>query len=118
MIGISAKSSLLSHPRVVPMKTTLVVMTLNEIDGMRLIMPRINRRWCDQILVVDGMSTDGTIEWAREHGYEVYVQRTKGIRNGYLEAWELVRGDVVITFSPDGNCLPEAIPRLIAKIAE
>jgi len=100
------------------MKTTLIVMTLNEIDGMRLIMPQVDRSWCDQILVVDGRSTDGTIEWARENGFEIYVQRTKGIRNGYLEAWELVRGDVVITFSPDGNCLPEAIPRLIAKIAE
>lgn len=100
------------------MKTTLIVMTLNEIDGMRSIMPQVDRSWCDQILVVDGRSTDGTIEWAREHGFEVYVQRTKGIRNGYLEAWELVRGDVVITFSPDGNCLAEAIPRLIAKIAE
>ena len=93
-------------------------MTLNEIDGMRAIMPRVDRNWCDQILVVDGGSTDGTIEWAREHGYEVYVQKHKGIRNGYLEAWPLVRGDVVITFSPDGNCVVEAIPRLIAKMRE
>ena len=69
-------------------------------------------------LVVDGGSTDGTIEWARENGYEVYVQKQKGIRNGYLEAWHLVRGDVVITFSPDGNCVAEAIPRLIAKMRE
>ena len=73
------------------MKTTLIVMTLNEIDGMKAIMPQVDRAWCDQILVVDGGSTDGTIEWARENGYEVYVQKQKGIRNGYLEAWHLVR---------------------------
>ena len=100
------------------MKTTLIVMTLNEIDGMKVIMPQVNRAWCDQILVIDGGSTDGTIEWARENGYEVYVQKQKGIRNGYLEAWHLVRGEVVITFSPDGNCVAEAIPRLIAKMRE
>ncbi len=100
------------------MQTTLIVMTLNEIDGMKAIMPQVNRSWCDQILVVDGGSTDGTVEWARENGYEVYVQQQKGIRNGYLEAWHLVRGDAVITFSPDGNCVPEVIPDLIAKMNE
>jgi glycosyltransferase involved in cell wall biosynthesis len=99
-------------------KTTLIVMTLNEIDGMKVIMPQIDRSWCEQILVVDGGSTDGTIEWARSNGYEVHVQREKGIRNGYLEAWHLVRGDVVITFSPDGNCVAAVIPQLIAKMSE
>lgn len=100
------------------MKTTLIVMALNEIEGMKAIMPQIKKDWCDQILVVDGGSTDGTVEWARANGYEVYVQKKKGIRNGYLEAWPLVRGDVVITFSPDGNCVAEAIPPLIAKMRE
>ena len=93
-------------------------MTLNEIEGMKFIMPQIDRSWVDQILVVDGGSTDGTIEWAQANGYEVYVQKKKGIRNGYLEAWHLVRGDVVITFSPDGNCVAEAIPPLLAKMNE
>lgn len=93
-------------------------MTLNEIVGMKAIMPQVNQAWCDQILVIDGGSTDGTIEWAREQGYEVYVQRERGIRSGYLEAWHLVQGDVVVTFSPDGNCIPEAIPQLIAKMKE
>jgi glycosyltransferase involved in cell wall biosynthesis len=100
------------------MKTTLIVMALNEIDGMKIIMPQIDRNWCDQILVIDGGSTDGTAEWARANGYEVYVQKERGIRNGYLEAWPLVRGDVVITFSPDGNCVADAIPPLLAKMRE
>lgn len=100
------------------MKTTLLVMTLNEIEGMKAIMPQIDRSWVDQIIVVDGGSTDGTVEWAREHGYEVYVQKKRGFRHAYHEVWPLVRGDVVITFSPDGNSVPELIPQLIAKMKE
>jgi len=100
------------------MKSTLLVMTLNEIDGMKVIMPRVNREWIDQIIVVDGGSTDGTIEWARDHGCEVYVQRQPGTRNAYLEAWPQIRGDTVIYFSPDGNSIPEVIPRLLDKMEE
>lgn len=93
-------------------------MTLNEINGMKAIMPQIDRSWVDQIIVVDGGSKDGTIEWAQENGYEVYVQKQKGFRHAYTEVWPLVQGDVVITFSPDGNSVPELIPDLIAKMKE
>lgn len=93
-------------------------MTLNEIEGMKVIMPSVRKEWVDQILVVDGGSTDGTIEWAKTQGYEVYVQKERGLRSAYREAWPLIRGEVVIYFSPDGNSLPEVIPKLLAKMEE
>ena len=40
----------------------LLVFTLNEIDGMKQIMPRIQREWVDEIFIVDGGSTDGTVD--------------------------------------------------------
>ena len=100
------------------MKTTLVIPTRNEIDGMREIMPKIKKEWVDQILIVDGNSTDGTIEYAKEHGYEIMVQKTKGIGNGYREALPSIKGDVIITFSPDGNSVPEKIPEVVEKMKE
>lgn len=100
------------------MKTTLLVMTLNEINGMKAIMPRVKREWCDQIIIVDGGSIDGTIEWAKEQGYFVYVQKQKGFRHAYTEVLPYIEGDVVITFSPDGNSIPELIPELINKMKE
>jgi glycosyltransferase involved in cell wall biosynthesis len=100
------------------MKTTLLVMTLNEIEGMKAIMPQIQKEWCDQIIVVDGGSTDGTIEWAREQGYHVYIQKQRGFRHAYNEILPYVEGDVIITFSPDGNSIPELIPQLISKMKE
>lgn len=100
------------------MKTSLLVMTLNEIDGMKTIMPQVQRDWVDQIIIVDGGSTDGTIEWARDNGYEVYVQQQPGFRHAYTEVMPQVIGDVLITFSPDGNSIPEVIPELISKMHE
>ena len=97
---------------------TLLIPVLNEIEGMRIIMPQVKREWVDQILVLDGGSEDGTAEYAREQGYEVYVQREKGLRQGYNEVVPLIRGDIVITFSPDGNCLPELLPSLRKKMEE
>lgn len=100
------------------MKTTLIVMTLNEVNGMRAIMPQIHPDWCDQIIILDGGSTDGTIEYAREQGYFVYEQKQRGIRFAYLEVLPYIEGDVVITFSPDGNSIAELLPDLIAKMKE
>lgn len=96
-----------------PFTTTLLIPTLNEIEGMRVIMPQVDESWIDQILILDGQSTDGTVEYARERGYDVHIQREMGIRVGYMEILDQIAGDVVLTFSPDGNSPPEAIPRLL-----
>lgn len=98
------------------MKVSLIVPTWNEIDGMRAIMPRINKDWVDEIVVVDGGSTDGTIEYAKENGYTVHVQKNPGMRQAYLEVLPVARGDTWITFSPDGNSVPEIIPTLVEEI--
>ncbi|MDP1681584.1 MAG: glycosyltransferase family 2 protein [Burkholderiales bacterium] len=100
------------------MKITLLVLTWDEVEGMKAIMPRVKKEWCDQIIIVDGGSTDGTIEWARENGYFVYVQKKPGFRHAYHEVMPYIEGDVVITFSPDGNSIPELIPDLIEKMKE
>ncbi|OPX21884.1 MAG: histidinol phosphate phosphatase [Planctomycetales bacterium 4484_123] len=105
-------------PRRRPFKTTLLIPVLNEIEGMRAIMPRIRREWVDQVVVLDGGSTDGSAEYARELGHVVHVQRRPGIRTGYLEALPLVLGEVIVTFSPEGNSIPELIPRLLDKMEE
>jgi glycosyltransferase involved in cell wall biosynthesis len=99
-------------------KVTLLVLTLNEIEGIRTIMPRVKRDWCDQIIILDGGSKDGTIEYAKEKGYFVYVQKRPGFRHAYSEVLPYIKGDVVVTFSPDGNSIPELIPSLIEKMKE
>jgi glycosyltransferase involved in cell wall biosynthesis len=79
-------------------------------------MPRIDRDWVDPILFVDGNSVDGTIEWIHRHDYELVLQTRTGIRGAYQDALPFIRGDLVITFSPDGNSVPELIPELLEKL--
>src|SRR5580658_683706 len=100
------------------MSVTLLVPTLNEIDGMKLIMPQVQPGWCDQIIVLDGGSTDGTIECAKGFGYEVVIQEQPGLINAYRQVYPLIRGDVLVTFSPDGNSVPQLIPALTDKMKE
>lgn len=99
-----------------PGSVTLLVLTLNEAEGMKAIMPRIDRGWVEQIIVVDGGSTDGTVDWARENGFDVLEQQRKGIRFAYFEVFPRIRGEYIITFSPDGNCPPEAIPQIASEL--
>ena len=45
------------------LKTTLFIPVLNELEGSKIIMPRIKKEWFDEIIVVDGGSNDGTVEY-------------------------------------------------------
>jgi glycosyltransferase involved in cell wall biosynthesis len=100
------------------MKVTLLIPTLNEEVGMKTVMPKVKREWVDQILVVDGKSKDKTVEVARQMGYDVVIQETPGIRGAYMDALPHIKGDVILTFSPDGNSIPELIPACINKLKE
>ena len=100
------------------MKVSIAVFALNEIDGMKVIMPRIKREWYDQLIVVDGKSNDGTIEYAKKHGYDIFIQKEKGSAAAFKEIMKKVTGDIVIILSPDGNSIPEMIPPLIEKMKE
>ena len=54
----------------------------------------------------------------REQGYDVVIQQKKGMRNAYMESWPHIKGDIVLTFSPDVNSIPELIPDCINKLKE
>ncbi len=97
------------------MKVAIIAQTLNEIVGLQKIMPQIKKEWYDQIIILDGNSTDGSLEWCEQNGYTVFRQKKRGGWDAYKELYQsgLIEGDIVITLSPDGNCLPEAIPQLI-----
>jgi glycosyltransferase involved in cell wall biosynthesis len=97
-------------------KTTLIACTLNEIEAVQVVLPQIDKRWVDEIIIADGGSTDGTVEYCRQHGYFVMQQKGRGYGGGIQEAVQIAKGDIIIEFPPDGNSLPAKIPEVIAEI--
>ena len=102
------------------MSTIVFVLTLDEIEGVSVIMPQVKKEWAEQIIFVDGGSTDGTVEKAKELGFEVIHQqnKNKGEGNACRIGTDATQSDYVMFFSPDGNDLPEDIPKLIEKTKE
>jgi glycosyltransferase involved in cell wall biosynthesis len=100
------------------MKTTLIACTLNEIEAVQVVLPQINKSWVEEIIIVDGGSTDGTIEYCRENGYFVLEQPGSGYGMGIREAVKIAQGDIIIEFPPDGNSLAEKIPELVESMQQ
>ena len=99
-------------------KVSLVVLTRNEKEGLEKIMPRVKKEWVDEIIVVDGNSTDGTVELAEKMGLKVVQQAKMGRGNAFRLGLENANGNTLVYYSPDGNEVPEDIPKLIGKINE
>lgn len=100
------------------MKVTLALLTLNEIEGVKAIVPRIPKSALFEIFCVDGGSNDGTTEWLTENGIRVVRQKNRSRADAVRVALDESKGDAIIYFSPDGNEVPEDIPKLIAKAEE
>ena len=98
------------------MKTTLAVLVLNEIEAIQKVLPHVRREWVDEIIVVDGGSTDGTIEYCEAQGFKVLRQKQRGYGRGMHELIAVAKGEIIIEFMGDGNCKPETIPLLVQKI--
>ncbi len=100
------------------MSTSLVILTLNEIVGVKEILPKIKKDWVDEIVVVDGGSTDGTIEEVQKMGFKVIQQDLRGHGGAIIAGVNATTKENILIFGPDGNHDPETIPDLIKKLEE
>lgn len=100
------------------MKSSLVILTYNEIEGVKALFDKIPFKDVDEAFVIDGGSTDGTIEFFEERGIRVIRQELHGRGEAFRIGLKEAKGDYLIFFGPDGNENPDDIALLMNLIEE
>ena len=95
------------------MKVTLAILNKNDVEGARAVIPQVDRSLFHQIFVVDGGSTDGSIEFFKSQGLETHVLTVGGRGGAFRFAREHASGDYLVFLSSDGEENPADLPRFI-----
>lgn len=107
------------------MHVAIVIPALNEEKGIAWVLNRIHytlRGKNYHMLVVDGGSTDRTVEIAKIKGAEVISQNGRGYGDAYIKgfkyALEKYALDIMVMLDADGTYDPAEIPSLINPIVK
>lgn len=100
------------------MKTDLILLVLNEFDGLSALLPSIDRAPFNRVFAVDGGSTDGSLELLAEAGVEVVGQSKRGRGEAFRIGVESSDADAFVFFSPDGNEDHSDLARMVRELEE
>ena len=95
-------------------KITLLILALNEAENLPHMLPRIPSI-VDELLLVDGHSTDGTVAIAKtlRPDLRIVYQEGKGKGDAIRCGVKCATGDFIVTIDADGSMDPEEIPRFV-----
>jgi glycosyltransferase involved in cell wall biosynthesis len=95
---------------------TAVIPTLNEADNLRWLLPRLTA--VDEVVIVDGESTDGTVEIARllRQDAVIIVEPPTGKGTAMRVGMAAATSDVLIMLDADGSMDPAEFDAFLALI--
>jgi dolichol-phosphate mannosyltransferase len=96
-------------------RVTVVVPTKNEEGLIGEIVDSV-RPYADEVLVIDGHSTDKTREIAVQHGARVELDGGKGKGEALRRSMEVATTEIVCFIDADGSHDPKDIPALVGPI--
>ena len=95
---------------------TVIIPTLNEVECIGRVLEELAGTCADEILVIDGHSTDGTAELVKKLGFKVIMQDGKGYGNAVATGLRRAKGDIIIPMDADGSYDPRDIEKLLKGI--
>ena len=98
---------------------SVVVPVKNEAANLRVVLPELSGlSLLHEVILVDGGSSDGTVDVAREVMPQIRVvgHTRKGKGNALACGFAVVTGDIVVMFDGDGSADPAEIPRFVEAL--
>ena len=99
---------------------SVVIPTLNESSNLPLVLPYLPLNWVDEVILVDGRSTDNTVDIARRllPTIRVIMEKKPGKGAAMRAGFAAASGDIIVTMDADGSNDPREIPRLVKRLLE
>lgn len=96
---------------------SVVIPAKNEARNLPHVLPGIPS-WIDEVILVDGNSTDNTIEVARSIRPDIRVvgQTRPGKGAALRSGFEAARGEIIVMMDADGSMDPAEIPSFIGAL--
>ena len=101
------------------LNVTVLIFTLNEEENLPHVLPGIPD-WVDEVLLVDGHSSDGTVRVARLLSPKVRVvfQPGNGKGDALRYGVQQATGDIIVTLDADGETDPEDMSRFLEPLLQ
>ncbi len=97
------------------MKVTVVIPTLNEEANVGEVIEGC-RPYADEIILIDGHSTDRTRQVAESAGIRVVLDNQKGKGEAIRHSVNFVSNDIIVFIDADGSHDPRDIPNIVEPI--
>ncbi len=100
------------------MQTSVVIPALNEQESIGSVLAAVPYPFVNEVIVVDGGSSDGTAEVAQAAGAQVVVEVQRGYGRACSRGMNQAHGDILVFLDADGADDPAQLPDLIKPIQE
>jgi glycosyltransferase involved in cell wall biosynthesis len=96
---------------------SVVIPALNEARNLPYVLPLIPA-WVDEVLLIDGNSSDKTAEVARQllPSVRIVQQTSRGKGAALRSGFKVAKGDIIIMLDADGSTDPEEIPVYVSAL--
>jgi glycosyltransferase involved in cell wall biosynthesis len=100
-------------------KISVVIPTLNEELSIGQVLDSLhkNMKGLDyEIVIVDGLSKDKTVEISKEKKARVILEKRKGYGRAYKTGFSKAKGEIIVTMDGDTTYPDELVPELVEKL--